>query len=206
MLTEKRILELVQALERGTLSKDESDEELAVKISAADDLIRLYGPGKDAMKMLREKFEISQTYAYSLITAAQRVFGSQCINDKKYWRGLLIEKAYKRLMVLEARLENIRELEDEKEKGADPKYRARRSDDAIEEDVYKLYLKCLEMLKDLTQLDKPDLPFDPRTTYTPPILTANPEDVGISRVNINQALEERLLSLGAKKDEHGNFQ
>jgi hypothetical protein len=212
--SEKNVAAVVKALE--TKNTDRLTEEqilLLNNLSTADDIIRLHGIGPKACDILCEKLGIQKRHAYDLIADTQRVFGSRWVMDKKYWRGVILDKMWRMVNSLENSIfepiENIgvdangnpAEVPDDEStkrmairKSVDPK-------------LIVSYSKIMHEIIEMLQLQKEDLPFDPREGYTIPQLSMDPKDLTkANESEISEILHKRLIALGAKLNDDGEFE
>lgn len=206
MKEERAIERLAKALEEGateSLPKDLND--LLKNVNIADDLIRHYGPGAKCRKMLQERLGVSITTAFELMRVAQSLYGTRMAINKSYWRGLVCEELW--LTIQDAKQSMWHER-----KNDDGTPALDENGNVIKEyhpdkDMLSIIVKASKELTTLLNLDEPEMPFDPRELYTPPVLTTVPEEAGLPTYReIPEKLTQILTQIGAKRDQNGNWQ
>lgn len=199
--SDKNLTAIAQAIESKSVDQlTEIQRRLLVNMSIADDIIRLYGPGKKATNIICHKTSLQKTEVYKLIGTAQAFYGTHVIYKKKYWKGLLCEKLYAEIVALEKEIFFIEEGKENDEE-AIPMVNLKAAAVLIRE-----YNGAIKQMTELLGLNEDELPFDPKEMYQVPILVTNVEELGITKTTRMSAyLEGKLKSLGAKIDENGRF-
>lgn len=174
----------LQKSEIDSLSAHQRD--LFDKFTFADDVMRLYGLTQ-ATKMVRMKFEVSEPTARQYLAEAQMLFGSTAIFERKYWRGNLGSKIYEAILALEADL--FEEEEITYEEGLQVKKKKLKS--SADAKVLKVYRELFKEFRELMRLDQEDPP-PPPPDYVMPILTVNPEDIGLKRIENPDEIIDRF--------------
>lgn len=100
----KAIDNITKAMTKDQLdSLGESDRRMYEILNFADDQIRFYGPGKTAATVIKNKYDISHSYAMKLIYSAQVVFGANKF-EKNWHKGFAAEKLIRMLTAMENRM------------------------------------------------------------------------------------------------------
>lgn len=184
----RAITSAIQLRDRSHLSVEQN--KLLEFFSFADDTIRNYGTG-GAVKIIQDKFDCSRSTAYEYIKGAQWVFGSTYVFEKNYHKGILLEQID--TMILLGMKSCISEVETEDDEGnktiqtlvTNPK-------------IYAAVDKYIQSKKELLQLDKEDPPFLPEDLHKLPMLTARPEDVGITPTELSIEVQEIIKKHGGR--------
>jgi hypothetical protein len=205
MKEEKAVERLARALEEGaTSSLPEDLNQLLQNVNLADNLIQLHGAGPKCRKFLQERLKVSPTTAYELMRVAQSLFGSRMSHNKAYWRGLVCEELWNTIQAAKEAMWHVRIKDEKPELDGDGNVI---KDYVPDKDMMSVIVKASKELNNLLNLDEPEMLFDPRELYTPPMLTTVPEEAGLTTYReVPKQLEEILYKIGAKRDENGNWQ
>lgn len=188
MDSEKNLRAITRALQQNdTTILSEEQNKLLDYYSAADDAIREHGRHA-AVNVIRTKFGCSRSSAYDYITGAEFVFGSRYKFEKAYHKAILIDQ-YDRLIY--AGLRSCLMVIDYEENGV-----MHRGERVVDDKVYASLMKYMAGKERLLHLDQEDPPFDPKELPVLPMITASPEDVGLSRT----ALSNQVIELIQKYD------
>lgn len=61
------------------------------KLNIVDDLIRIYGPGKECKRLIQQQLDCSPHTAVSYIVEAQRFLGATAMFEKNYWKTFAVD-------------------------------------------------------------------------------------------------------------------
>jgi hypothetical protein len=197
---------ILKALRRGDVGSLTSDQVKLLDIyNIADNIISLHGLSKESVPMfttvVNEKYEVSmsRSMAYLRMQEAQTVLGSTCVFDKQYWKGYLVDRIIKLSTRIESELYAQDIVRNEKGEATEEKKNV-----PVDPKLAKELLKAYEQIAELLQLHKDDAPISPDEDVDTVIITDKPSMVGFDDyIELTEELEQKLLQLGAKKDENG---
>jgi len=204
---------MAQALRTGDVSGlNPAQQRKFVILDMADNIIRLYGVGKEANEMLqvriREHFEdrttLSLRTCQEYISESQILFGSIRTFDKAYWKGMIIDRYFKVVRYQETFMFGTTDLKTLHDMLADPEKMKQLP--KVDSRQLSEYLRALEKLTDLLEINKADPPFNPLDEIQTIVVTNDVKRAGINEYReLADGVEKKLIEMGATKNANGEW-
>lgn len=208
----KDFLAIQLALKNGNIDRlTEVQRRKMIIMDICDDVIRLYGMGREATLMVQQRVKQQIDHEYSIrmcveyMIQAQILFGSMLIFDKPYWKGMILDRTFKAVRYMETQmfgttdLQQLHDMLDDAEKLKKlPKVDTR---------MMSEYLRALNAMTELLELNKPDPPYNPLDEVRTIVITNDKSKAGIEGHRaLNEKVRQRLIDMGAKQKEDGSWE